>query len=322
MFADTLLVLVGLLLLVGGGEALVRGASGLALLARLSPTVVGLTVVAAGTSSPELVVSLRSALAGSDGIAIGNIVGSNIFNIGAVLGLTALMRPLRVSSSTLAFEWPVLIVSSFLFAALLWDRFLSQIEAALLLAGLILFVLLLIRRSRREADAGAQQQEEVVATASFGQTGSSAIAFNLLAVTLGVGLLAGGAQLLVDGAVGLAAHFGVSDTIIGLTIVAAGTSTPELVTSLVAARRGQDDIAVANVVGSNIFNLLAIGGGTALVAPLVVNQTVLERDLPWMLGFSLLLFPLMKSSFLVTRKEGALLLVGFIAYMGLLLQAA
>jgi cation:H+ antiporter len=318
MIVDWLLIIAGLALLVGGGEALVRGASGIALLAKVTPAVVGLTIVAAGTSMPELVVSLQSAIEGSPGIAVGNVVGSNIFNIAAILGLTALVRPLRTQGNTVRLEWPVMMLAAFQFHLLARDGSVDRLEGGFLFTALVAFIAYAVWLGRKSATQVEKEGFEELATASFGRTGNTAVTFNIVAVILGVGLLAGGSTALVRGAVGVASALGVSDAVIGLTIVAAGTSTPELVTSIVAAWRGRDDIAVANVVGSNIFNVLGIAGTTALVHPLPVPAEILARDNWWMLGASLLLFPLMKTGMRVNRVEGAILFVGFAAYMALL----
>ncbi len=300
-----------------------RGASGVGLLARLSPSVVGLTIVAAGTSMPELVVSLQAAHGGSHGVALGNIVGSNIFNIGLVLGLTALLRPLRIQSSSVRLEWPVMLLAACVLLGFARDGNLDRFEAGLLLTGLVAFVLLAVRTSNKSSSSGAQDAcASDISTASFGKTGGTAWVFNLTAVVLGAVLLAFGSETMVKGAVGVAEAFGVAPSVIGLTIVAAGTSTPELVTSLVAAWRGKDDIAVTNVLGSNIFNILGIAGATAMVAPLPVPPEMVSRDIWWMLGLSVLLFPLMRSSMRVTRVEGAVLLGIYFAYLATLLTVS
>lgn len=318
---DWLLVAAGFLVLILGGEALVRGASGIALLARIAPAVVGLTVVAAGTSMPELVVSLRSAWVGSPGIAVGNVVGSNIFNIAMIIGVAALVRPLRIHGTTLIREWPVMFLAALQLHLLVRDGILDRVEGFFLLTAMIVFTAYLVWVVKLgQAEGSVSEVPEELGTASFGRTGAAAAALNGVAIVIGMGLLAAGAHLLVKGAVGIAAGFGISDTVIGLTIVAAGTSTPELITSLVAARRGQDDIAVANVVGSNIFNVFAVGGGAAAILPLEVPLQVIEHDNIWMLAFSFLLWPLMKTGYQVSRKEGALLLVGFVAYLTSLLS--
>jgi len=316
---DWMLAIPGLVLLVAGGEGLVRGASGLALAARVPPAVVGLTIVAAGTSTPELVVSVQSAVGGNVGMAIGNVVGSNIFNIGAILGLAAMVRPLRVVGSTVRLEWPVMMLAAVLLVVVARDGVVDHVDGGGLLATLVVFTAYVVWLGRA-AGASDEGFEEMV-TASFGAHGARALATNLLAIVVGVALLAGGSTLLVRGAVAIAGAVGVSDTVIGLTIVAAGTSTPELVTSLVASRRGRDDIAIANVVGSNIFNVLGILGVTALVRSLDVPEVILARDVWWMLGASGLLLPLMWTGWRVSRLEGGVLLVGFLAYLWLLLPA-
>lgn len=319
---DAVFVVLGLGLLVAGGEGLVRGASGLALAARVTPAVVGLTIVAAGTSMPELVVSVQSAFAGSPGLAVGNVVGSNLFNIGAILGLAALVRPLRVLGNSVRMEWPVMMLASLQLFLLGRDGLVDRIEGAYLLAAMVAFTAYAAWIGRNvSTDKEADDFEEMV-TASFGATGTRAMAYNLAAIVGGVALLAAGSTLLVRGSVGIAESFGVSETVIGLTIVAAGTSTPELVTSLVAARRGRDDIAIANVIGSNIFNILGIVGATALIVPLPVPEEIRARDFAWMLGAAALLFPLMWSGMRVARSEGGLLLAGFVVWLGLLVRAS
>ena len=322
MLIDCLLVAVGLALLVGGGEALVRGASGVALKAKLSPAVVGLTIVAAGTSMPEFVVCTQSALEGSPGLAMGNVVGSNIFNVGMILGLTAIVRPLEIKGNTIRLEWPVMMLAAFQLHLLARDGMVDRLEGGFLLAGLVAFVAYMVWVSRKAIAPVEEAQFEKVATASFGRTGSAAVFLNIAAIAVGAALLAGGSTAMVRGAVAIASSLGVSDTVIGLTVVAAGTSMPELVTSLVAARRGQGDIAVGNVIGSSIFNVLGILGATALIHPLEVASEITARDSFWMLGATLLLLPMMRSGMRVTRLEGSLLFGGFLTYLVLLVQAA
>ncbi|TNE89483.1 MAG: calcium/sodium antiporter [Deltaproteobacteria bacterium] len=318
LLVDWLFVVCGLALLVAGGEGLVRGASGLAALAKVSPAVIGLTVVAAGTSMPEFVVSLQAAVEGSPGLAVGNVVGSNLFNLAAILGLTALVRPLAILGNTVRLEWPVLVVAVCLLHLLARDGSVDRMEGALLFAAMVVFTAYVVWIGRQEQPAAA----ESVVTASFGQRGARAAALNLGAVGVGVALLAFGSTALVRGATAVASGLGVSETVIGLTIVAAGTSTPELVTSLMAARRGQDDLAVSNVVGSSIFNVLGILGSTALIAPLPVPEVILTRDHPWMIGVCLLLFPLMKSDLRISRIEGAFLVAIYAVYLSVLLRAS
>lgn len=321
MWLDGGAILAGLLLLVLGGEALVRGACGLALLARLTPAVIGLTIVAAGTSTPELVTSLLASLRGSDGIAMGNVVGSNIFNILGILGLTAMVRPLRVVGNTFRMEAPVMILAAIQLHLLARDGLIDRLEAGALFVALVVFTAWAVWLARRAVSGEEAQAYEELATASLGRTGAAAWALNLGAVLLGVGLLAAGSSALVSGAVGLARGLGVEEVVIGLTIVAAGTSTPELVTSLMAARRGQDDIAIANIVGSNIFNVLGIVGLSGLVLPLRAPEVILARDDAWMVGASLLLLLMMGTGMRLTRAEGAVLFALFLGWTASLLAS-
>jgi cation:H+ antiporter len=318
MLSALALVVLGLVLLVAGGESLVRGASGIALLARVSAAVVGLTVVAAGTSMPELVVSVQAALTGSPGLSVGNVVGSNLFNIGAIIGITAIVRPLRIRGPTVRLEWPVMMLATFEMHLLARDGSIDRLEGGFLLGALVAFLAYAVWVNRADRPAAEQMESEGVPTASLGRRGGTALALNVLAVLAGMGLLAGGSTALVEGAVSLATRLGVTPTVVGLTVVAAGTSAPELATSLVAARRGQDDIAVANVIGSNIFNVLGILGTTALVRPVPVPLVILQRDHWWMIGASLLLFPVIISGYRVSRMEGLLLLGGLCTYLTLL----
>lgn len=315
MLIDLAFVLGGLALLVAGGEGLVRGASGIALLARLTPAVIGLTIVAAGTSMPEMVVSVQAALAGSPGITLGNVVGSNIFNIGAILGTAALVTALRIVGNTVRLEWPVMFLASLLVWVFASDLVITRVEAGFLFTSLVAFTGYAVWMGRNVAAPGELSEEEEIVTASFGATGARAAAYNTAALLLGVAALAAGSSMLVHGAVNIASGLGVSDVVIGLTIVAAGTSTPELVTSIVAARRGRDDIAVTNIVGSNIFNICGILGVTAMIHPVEVAEEIFRRDVLWMIAFALALFPLMRSGMRIVRAEGVILLLAFTAYM-------
>lgn len=322
MLIDGLWFALGLVLLVAGGEGLVRGACGVALIARVSPAVIGLTIVAAGTSMPELVVSTQAALGGNPGISVGNVVGSNIFNIAGILGLTAMIRPLRIQGDTVRFEWPVMLLAALQLHLLARDGLLDRLEGGFLFIALVAFTVYAVWLGRATAAAGDAPEPDALPSASLGRTGGAALAFNLGALAIGVALLAGGSTLLVKGAVGIASGLGVSDAVIGLTVVAAGTSTPELMTSLVAAWRGRDDMAVGNVVGSNIFNVLGIAGATALIQPLTVPAEIIARDDWWMIGLSALLFPLMKSHMRVDRWEGAVLFALFAGYLAMLVVGA
>lgn len=310
MILDLLWILLGLVCLGGGGEVLVRGAVSLALHHRIKPAVVGLTVVAAGTSMPELVVSLVANLDNQPDIAVGNVIGSNIYNIALVLGLSSLIMVLPVERRTLKLEWPFLFVVTLLTMGLMENGLLSRIEGLILVAILIGFLWLTVHLSR----ADMKNSDELPSTE--GQPGLSLTWFLVLA---GCVLLPLGAKLMVDGASGIAMRMGVSQRVIGLTIVALGTSLPELASSLVAAFRGRSDVAVGNVIGSNVFNLLAILGVTALVRPVVVNPAFFASDVWWMIGFTALLVPLIYfGRRRVSRIDGAVLFTLCIVYTILL----
>lgn len=301
----------GLLLLTAGAEGLIRGASSLARRLGLSPLVIGLTVVAFGTSTPEFVVSLQGALDGRSALALGNVVGSNIGNIGLILGGAALISPLRVQAQIIRLDVPIMIGVSLVLGGLLWDGAVSRIEGAILAVGIIAYTWMTIALARRDTSPAVQNEFE------DGIPSQHPLWQDLLFVLGGLSFLVGGGQLLVSGAVTIAQQFGVSETVIGLTIVGIGTSLPELATSLLAAARGAGDIAVGNVVGSNIFNILGILGSVALVQPLSAGTLGLV-DAGAMIGFALLLLPLMRTQYVLHRWEGALLIGlygGYLAYL-------
>ncbi|QYJ93473.1 calcium/sodium antiporter [Shewanella spartinae] len=303
-----LALIAGLLILILGAESLVRGASSLALKLGVTPLIIGLTIVAFGTSAPELAVSLKSALAGNSGIALGNVVGSNIANIGLILGLTALVRPIGVQSMMVKRDIPLMLFASLLFWGLISDGSLSQLDGALLCSMLIAYLGMNYLFDKQQADTESMELKPLAP---------------LLAVVLllvGIAMLVGGGILFVDGAVALARQLGMSELLIGLTIIAIGTSMPELITSLVAARRGESDIAIGNLVGSNLFNILGILGITALIHP--ITASVPKLDMLVMVSLALLLLPLAWSGLRVGRREGALLLLCYLVYLGYLILSA
>lgn len=309
MFVIVLSILIGLVCLYFGAEGLVRGSSSLALRLGVKPLVIGLTVVAYGTSMPELVVSSKAALDGYGGIAIGNIVGSNIFNITLILGLSALIRPLRVNLQVIRLDMPVMILASLLFFALFQDITLTRPEGMIFTLGTVLYTVGLFYLSRKETEKAAIQEPH----ASIPEKRKH-IVFDLGLIAGGLVLLVVGAKLLVDGAVKLAELWGVSKAVIGLTIVAAGTSLPELATSVIAAIHKETDIAIGNVVGSNIFNILGILGVSSLIAPL--NGTGISMiDLFVMIGTAIVLLPFMRTGFVLNRWEGAVLLCIYGGYL-------
>jgi len=307
---DILLTLGGLLLLVFGAEIMVRGAVELALRARISPLVVGLTVVSMGTSAPELLVSLLAALKGSSTIAIGNVVGSNIANISMVLGACILIYPIEVDRDAYRIHWPVMMLVTLIFTAMLWNDDIALWEGATLVLLLLAYVIWMIRASRKAADQPGTHPVKV----------SAPLWRSLVFVLAGIAGLAFGADLFVEGAVGIARTFGVSEQLIGVTIVALGTSMPELVTSLLAALRKQSDISIGNLIGSNIFNLLGIIGISAMVLPISVDHTSFLLDLAAMALIALLLYPLMRMGNKLGRWQGALLLFAYTAYVVMVIQ--
>lgn len=308
---DLLFIAVGIALLYLGGEFLVRNSSHLAQAWGLSPMVVGLTVVAFGTSAPELAASLTAALQGSPEIALGNIVGSNIANIALILALTALIFPLRTQANFLKREMPFMMGAAALLMLMLMFGILGHVGGAVLvvLLGGYLWILL---RAPEKPEVQAEFSEEYAVE----EPRSPWIA--ILGALVGLGLLVGGAQLLVTGATSLARGFGVPELIIGLTLVAVGTSLPELATSIIAALKRESDIALGNIVGSNIFNILGILGITTLVEPIVVPYTAVALDLWVMLGLSVLLFPFLMTGLRLGRREGGVLLVLYLFYVAYL----
>jgi cation:H+ antiporter len=309
-------LLAGLVLLYFGAEGLVRGSSSLALRLGLSPLVVGLTVVAFGTSSPELMVSLKAALAGQPDISVGNVVGSNICNIGLILGLCALIAPIATSSQIVRIDIPIMIGITVLSMAVMADGNLGATEGIIFCAILVAYVIFSIYLARRQpADAlGAEFGEEV-------KISKRGLAIDIAMVIGGLALLVFGARFLVDGAIIIARTYGWSEALIGLTIVAIGTSLPELATSLLAAIKKESDIAVGNIVGSNIFNLVGILGITAIVHPLQAAG-ISGVDLAVMAGFAILLWPMAYYQQRITRPEGAMLLLGYATYVFWLVRVA
>ena len=305
---NALFLLLGLVLLFFGAQVLIRGGAALAFRLGLTALVVGLTVISYGTSSPELVVCLQAALHGSGAIAIGNVIGSNVCNIALIVGLCSLVTPLTASAQVIRREVPIMIGVSLLLVAVLWDGAVGRLDGAVLVGGLVLYTWFTVRGARAEKDklAGEEYDQDYKA-GGVGRGRSFAM------VVVGLAVLIGGSHLFVEGAVEIARALGVSDAVIGLTVVAIGTSLPELATSLVAALRRHSDVAIGNVVGSNIFNVLGILGITALVQPL--DATGISRiDLGVMLVTAIALLPLARSGGRVTRLEGAALLAVYVAY--------
>jgi len=317
-----LLFVLGLGGLIVGAELLVRGAARLAAAVGLSPLVIGLTVVAYGTSAPELAVSLQASLSGQADLSLGNVVGSNTFNVLFILGLSAMITPLVVSQQLVRLDIPIMIGVSLLLLLLARDGTLSRWEGAVLSAGAILYTVFCVRQSRKEPEAIQAEYAEGVHVAQPAAKPSWMMQVALIAV--GLALLVLGAHWLVVAAVNIATALGLSELVIGLTIVAVGTSLPEVVTSIVATLRGQRDIAVGNVVGSNIFNILAVLGVASLVVPhgIQVPAAALRFDIPVLIAVAVACLPIFFTGNVIARWEGALFFGYYLAYLLYMLLSA
>lgn len=299
--------LLGLIGLYFGAEWMVGGASRLAVNIGIRPIVVGLTVVAFGTSSPELAVSLIAVFEESDGIAIGNIIGSNIANIGLILGVSALVSPLKVDPNVLRRELPIMAVVSMVFVGLLYDGVVDFWDGVFLFGGLLCY----LAYQLRDVFGSDRQEKEV----GEGEAAPPRNGWNVLLIFVGLGVLVGGANLMIDSGVVIARRLGISEIVIGIALVAIGTSLPELATSLVSALRGESDISVGNIIGSNLFNIMCVVGLVSIVSPLSVDRQLLYFELPIMLAFSLILFPFMRTGFVLSRLEGGILLIGYALFI-------
>jgi len=298
-----LLLLVGVFLLLIGGDFLVKSAASLAKKLNISPFLIGVTVVSFGTSAPELIVSLKAAFNGSSGIAIGNVIGSNIANLALVLGITVLIRPIVLDPKKLRFSWFAMLVASLMFLGFSIDGVLDRVDGLFLISCLILFLILSIRK--RDDSFVEEELEKPLKT-------------NLIPVyfIFGAAGLYYGSELLVDSAITIAKSFGISEFIIGVSVVALGTSLPELVTSIIAIIKGQSSISVGNLIGSNVFNIFAVLGITSAVNPLKADSFLIAIDLPIMLGVTLLTGLFLLVSKKLGRVEGLLLITIYIMYIG------
>ena len=312
MSEDVIFIIIALFLLFVGAEGLVRGSASLALRAGMSPLIVGLTIVSFGTSSPELFASIKAALSQQGDIAVGNVIGSNSLNIGLILGLAALICPLPVHRKIIKVDAPIALVVAILLPFLLLNHKLGRVEGFLLITGFVAYTLMNFLLARRQSRAGIGELKDVPLISV-----SRYWAIDIFQIILGIGILVYGSSLLVDSSVSLAKAFGISEAVIGLTIVAVGTSMPELATSLVAAFRKQPDISVGNIVGSNVFNILGILGFASIVTPLQVSG-ISVLDYFVMIGFSLLLIPLLYTGRLLHRLEGSALLILYGTYVFML----
>ena len=307
-------LIAGLVLLVAGAEVLVRGAAKLAAQFGIPPLIIGLTVVAFGTSAPETAVSVQSAFNGSGDLAIGNVIGSNIANVLLILGMTALVAPLIVSRQLIRLDVPIMIGASLLTFGLAWDGSLSRLDGALLFAGILAYTAFLIYNARK--DKGNDDDEFAKEFGLDEAPKPYAWVINLGLIIAGLVLLVAGSNFLVEGAVTLARALGISELVIGLTVVAIGTSLPELATSILAAIKGERDIAVGNIVGSNIFNLLCVLGLASLVSPaaISVSPNALAFDFPVMIAVAVACLPIFFAGYRINRWEGLLFLAYYVAY--------
>ncbi len=321
MLLYTAAILVGFGLLIWGADRFVLGAAAIANNFGIAPLLIGLTIVGFGTSAPEILVSGMAAMQGNPGLAIGNALGSNIANIGLILGVTALVTPLSVRSSTLRREYPMLLAVCLVTLLLLLDGDLSRIDGAILIIGLLLLLYGMVRISRHGSSTSDPMKQEYIDEIPKQMPTSTA----LLWFVLGLGLLLISSRMLVWGAVQIATTFGVSDLVIGLTIIALGTSLPELAAGIASVLKGEHDIAIGNVIGSNMYNLLAVLSMPAMFAPGPFAPEVLTRDMVVMIGLTLAMF-LMSYGFgspgRISRFEGLLLVLAFISYQGLLFVSA
>lgn len=309
MFPYFLLAL-GLLILLLGGKLLVDGASSIALKLGLSSGLIGLTVVAFGTSAPELLVSINAAIKGNSDISIGNVVGSNIANIALVLGLSGLFYPIAISKTHLRFDYLLMLIVTFLFFFISTDQIITFWEGVILICGFILLNVYLFRNLGKSPPPENELIEE-----NLEEIKKYNLPISILLFLFGIIGLYFGSEMLVNNAVLISKQFGVSERIIGITIIAIGTSLPELITSIIAALSKRTDLALGNILGSNIMNILSIIGITALIKPIGVSEEFIKADYLWMIGISILLFPLMRTKMRVSKLEGTVLLFSYFIYL-------
>ncbi|MBD1555470.1 calcium/sodium antiporter [Vibrio sp. S9_S30] len=315
MLEAVALLVVGLTLLVWSADKLVLGAAALARNFGISPLVIGMTILAMGSSAPEMMVSATAALDGKTDTAVGNVLGSNIANIALILGITALIKPLSISSVVVRRELPLMIIVTVVAGALMFDNFLGFYEGILLFALFAAFILAMLRISQKEKQNGDAFVEEQESEIPEGIPNSKAVMW----AVIGLILLPLSADILVDNAVIIAKYFGMSDLVIGLTIIAIGTSLPELAASLAGVMKGEDDMAVGNIIGSNVFNILAVMGIPGILNPSILNEHAMGRDFWVMLAVSLLLVAMaLGKSRSVNRIEGGILFTIFAVYQGYL----
>lgn len=315
----------GLATLIVGGEFLIKGGVGIAKNFHLSPLVIGMTIISCGTSAPELFVSAGAAVSGNSDIAIGNVVGSNIINITLILGLTILIFPMTADRNSKIIDWPMMIIASVFFYIFAQDGIISLFEGILLFASMVAFIVFLVSNSRKKTKAQLKKKTEDYTLLSLDEKEvpdkPRPMISSIIYLIIGIVGLYFGAEWLLEGAVNIARDFGMEERVIGITIIAFGTSVPELVTSCVAAFRKEKDIAIGNLIGSNIFNILGIIGITAIITPINVGEQMLNSDMVWMIAVAALLLPMMIVGKKMGRFKGAMLVGSYIAYITTLLIA-
>jgi cation:H+ antiporter len=309
MALNILILVTGLIVLILGSDFLIRGASSFALKINLSPLVVGLTIVAFGTSAPELFISVKAALTGSPDLAMGNVIGSNICNLALVMGLTAIISPIYVRRNSIWIDWPMTMGSSLLLYLLVREGFINSYEGIIFVGILILYLFFVINKSRSDIRIAKELEQEFNLPHS-----TSTVLKDFSYIALGTLGLFFGAELFVGSAQDFARHLGIEERIIGITVVALGTSLPELVTSTVASFKKETDLALGNLMGSNIFNILSILGITSIIKEIEVSDVILNTDIIWMLGITLIILPMMLSKQKIGRVEGGILLMIYMYY--------
>jgi cation:H+ antiporter len=311
MATTIILLIIGLIVLIVGGDYLVKGSSSIALRLHLSPLVVGLTIVAFGTSAPELLISIQSALKGSPDIAMGNVVGSNICNLALVLGLTAVINPVKVQTNSLRIDWPMTMGASILLFLVVREGVLGAVEGVIFLIAISIYLVLIIVQSRIDVKSKLREKEnEDIPDAPKKQMWK-----DITFILLGCVALYYGSEWFVSSSKELALSLGVEERVVGLTVVALGTSLPEMVTAAVASYKGETDLALGNLMGSNIFNILSILGITAIITPIHVHAVILNKDIIWMLMITLMILPLMIVRREVGRADGIVLLIVYTVYV-------
>ncbi|HIF9220305.1 TPA: calcium/sodium antiporter [Photobacterium damselae] len=315
MLEAVVLLCVGLALLVWSADRLVFGSAALARNMGVAPLVIGMTILAMGSSAPEMMVSATAALAGKTDTAVGNVLGSNIANIALILGVTAILKPLAIGSTIIRRELPLMLVVTLIAGALLWDNYLGFAEGVLLLVLFVLFLLAMLyisKKAKQEGDVMAEEQESEIPQ---GVSNTASIIW----IVIGLALLLYSSDMVVESAVTIAKYYGMSDLVIGLTIIAVGTSLPELAASVASVLKGEDDMAVGNIIGSNVFNILAVMGIPGILNPSAISPLAMGRDFYVMLGVSvLLLIMALGKNRRINRVEGGILLICFIAYQAYL----